>query len=132
MVYLRITKKSFTQKVVNCWNSLSQNVLMQTIYSFKSRLVKFDRYWRNALTDYLLVDYGFLNHCTTLSKVCGVHVTGVRNMAALGNVINWQKVDYDFNFHQQPFHTDILTLVLSEGKSILKVSLCKSLTLESG
>lgn len=43
-------------------------------------------------------------------------------MTALGNVISWQKLDYDFAFHKQPFPTDVVTLVLSEGKSILKVS----------
>jgi len=44
-------------------------------------------------------------------------------MAALGAVISWQKLDYDFEFHQQPFHTDICVLVLSEGKSLLKVNI---------
>jgi len=48
-------------------------------------------------------------------------VPGVANMSALGSVISWQKLDYDFQFHQQPFHTDIAVLVLSEGKSMLKV-----------
>jgi len=42
-------------------------------------------------------------------------------MAALGSVVSWQKLDYDFEFHRQPFHTDIAVLVLSEGKSLLKV-----------
>jgi len=42
-------------------------------------------------------------------------------MAALGNVVSWQKLDYDFEFHRHPFHTDITVLVLSEGKSLLKV-----------
>lgn len=45
---------------------------------------------------------------------------GVSNMAALSSVISWQKLDYDFEFHQQPFHTDVAVLVLSEGKSMLK------------
>ena len=42
-------------------------------------------------------------------------------MTALGNVVSWQKLDYDFEFHKQPFHTDMAVLVLSEGKSLLKV-----------
>jgi len=42
-------------------------------------------------------------------------------MTALGSVVSWQKLDYDFEFHQQPFHTDISVLFLSEGKSLLKV-----------
>jgi len=48
---------------------------------------------------------------------------GMANMTALGSVVSWQKLDYDFEFHQQPFHTDIGVLVLSEGKSLLKVCL---------
>jgi len=51
---------------------------------------------------------------------------GVANMAALGNVISWQKLEYDFEFHRQPFDTDIAVLVLSEGKSLLKVCCGKS------
>lgn len=46
---------------------------------------------------------------------------GVSNITALGNVVTWQKLDYDFNFHKQEFHTNIQVLVMSEGKSILKV-----------
>ena len=56
------------------------------------------------------------NVCITI-----IYLTGVTNMTAIGNVISWQKVDYDFNFHQQEFTTNIVALVLSEGKSILKV-----------
>ena len=50
-----------------------------------------------------------------------LRVAGVANMAALGSVVSWQKLDYDFEFHRQPFHTDIAVLVMSEGKSLLKV-----------
>ncbi|WAR21645.1 MCMBP-like protein [Mya arenaria] len=46
-------------------------------------------------------------------------VNGVRNLSALGNMINWQKVEYDFNFHKQDFHSNVQALVLSEGKSLL-------------
>ncbi|KAK2161874.1 hypothetical protein LSH36_108g04002 [Paralvinella palmiformis] len=46
---------------------------------------------------------------------------GVANMTALGNMISWQKLDYDFSFHKQEFLTDIIPLVLSEGKSIIKL-----------
>ncbi|KAI0229697.1 Mini-chromosome maintenance complex-binding protein [Lamellibrachia satsuma] len=45
---------------------------------------------------------------------------GVQNITALGNLITWQKVEYDFDFHKQDFPCNILALVLSEGKSILK------------
>ncbi|XP_014894976.1 mini-chromosome maintenance complex-binding protein [Poecilia latipinna] len=45
--------------------------------------------------------------------------TGVRNVTALGNLITWQKVDYDFNFHQMEFPCNINVLIASEGRSLL-------------
>ncbi|KAG7512587.1 hypothetical protein JOB18_033777 [Solea senegalensis] len=45
--------------------------------------------------------------------------TGVRNVTALGNLISWQKVDYDFNYHQMEFPCNINVLVVSEGRSLL-------------
>ncbi|KAJ8014333.1 hypothetical protein DPEC_G00039150 [Dallia pectoralis] len=45
--------------------------------------------------------------------------SGVRNITALGNLISWQKVDYDFNFHQMEFPSNINVLVTSEGRSLL-------------
>lgn len=50
--------------------------------------------------------------------VCGV---GVRNITALGNLISWQKVDYDFNYHQMEFPCNINVLIVSEGRSLLPV-----------
>ena len=47
--------------------------------------------------------------------------TGVRNITALGNLISWQKVDYDFNYHQMEFPCNINVLVASEGRSLLPV-----------
>ncbi|CAB1312433.1 unnamed protein product [Coregonus sp. 'balchen'] len=44
---------------------------------------------------------------------------GVRNITALGNLISWQKVDYDFNYHQMEFPCNINVLVTSEGRSLL-------------
>lgn len=44
---------------------------------------------------------------------------GVRNVTALGNITTWQKIEYDFSFHQVEFHTDIPVLVLSERRSML-------------
>lgn len=44
---------------------------------------------------------------------------GVKNVTALGNVISWQKLEYDFNFYKAEFTTNLLVLVLSEGKSLL-------------
>ncbi|KAG7229943.1 hypothetical protein INR49_009663 [Caranx melampygus] len=47
--------------------------------------------------------------------------TGVRNVTALGNLISWQKVDYDFNYHQMEFPCNINVLIASEGRSLLPV-----------
>lgn len=33
---------------------------------------------------------------------------GVKNLTALGNVIQWQKLNYDFLFHTTEFHTDLV------------------------
>ena len=46
---------------------------------------------------------------------------GVRNVTALGNLISWQKVDYDFNYHQMEFPCSINVLITSEGRSLLPV-----------
>ncbi|KAM6923248.1 mini-chromosome maintenance complex-binding protein [Lycodopsis pacificus] len=45
--------------------------------------------------------------------------TGVRNVTALGNLISWQKVDYDFDYHQMEFPCNINVLITSEGRSLL-------------
>ncbi|KAH9515258.1 hypothetical protein Btru_014015, partial [Bulinus truncatus] len=45
--------------------------------------------------------------------------TGVLNVKALADVINWQKVDYDFQWHPIPVPTNINVLTLSEGESLL-------------
>lgn len=44
---------------------------------------------------------------------------GVKNMTALGNIASWQKIEYDFNYHQVEFQTDIAVLILSEKRSML-------------
>jgi hypothetical protein len=36
-------------------------------------------------------------------------------------MIKWQKVCYDFSYHQQEFNTNIKILTLSEAKSLLPV-----------
>lgn len=45
--------------------------------------------------------------------------TGVQNITALGNLITWQKVDYDFNYHRMEFPCNINVLITSEGRSLL-------------
>ncbi|NXD65828.1 MCMBP protein, partial [Eolophus roseicapillus] len=44
---------------------------------------------------------------------------GVHNVTALGNLITWQKVDYDFSYHQMEFPCNINVLITSEGRSLL-------------
>ncbi|POI26448.1 hypothetical protein CIB84_009803 [Bambusicola thoracicus] len=44
---------------------------------------------------------------------------GVHNVKALGNLITWQKVDYDFSYHQMEFPCNINVLITSEGRSLL-------------
>ncbi|XP_069608766.1 mini-chromosome maintenance complex-binding protein isoform X3 [Ranitomeya imitator] len=48
-----------------------------------------------------------------------LNTTGVHNLTALGNLITWQKVDYDFSYHQMEFPCNINVLVTSEGRSLL-------------
>ncbi|CAB3259595.1 unnamed protein product [Arctia plantaginis] len=45
--------------------------------------------------------------------------TGVNNIAALGNMIMTQKVEYDFKYYKMEFDSDVAVLILSEGKSLL-------------
>jgi len=44
---------------------------------------------------------------------------GVKNLTALGHLITWQKVEYDFKFHQMEYEADVPCLILSEGRSML-------------
>lgn len=45
----------------------------------------------------------------------------MRNVTSLGSLISWQKVDYDFSYHQMEFPCDVNVLVVSEGRSLLPV-----------
>ncbi|XP_050399307.1 mini-chromosome maintenance complex-binding protein [Patella vulgata] len=71
----------------------------------------------------------------TLLQTGQLNPQGVRNVTALGNLITWQKVEYDFNFHSQPFSTNVNVLILSEVKSLLpsdvQVPLNKKLTTDN-
>jgi len=44
---------------------------------------------------------------------------GLSNLTAVGNLIRWQKLDYDFKYHSLEYETDVSVLVLSEGRSLL-------------
>ena len=62
------------------------------------------------------------DYCLEWSMFAGSHVLvdetalsagqlnqdGVKNLTALGNVIQWQKLNYDFLFHTAEFHTDLV------------------------
>ena len=43
-------------------------------------------------------------------------------MVALGNLIKWQKLDYDFGQYTCDYITDVRTLIISDGPTILPVS----------
>ena len=34
---------------------------------------------------------------------------GVKNLTALGNIIQWQKLNYDFHYHTVEFLTDLVS-----------------------
>lgn len=53
---------------------------------------------------------------------------GVGNITALANMINTQKVEYDFKYYKMEFDSDISVLILSEGKSLLPVSILHFIT----
>ncbi|XP_040581636.1 mini-chromosome maintenance complex-binding protein [Lepeophtheirus salmonis] len=44
---------------------------------------------------------------------------GLKNLTALGNLITWQKVEYNFSYYQMEFSADVPCLILSEGRSML-------------
>ncbi|CAH1783251.1 unnamed protein product [Owenia fusiformis] len=59
-----------------------------------------------------------------------LNANGIGNLAALGNVVNWQKVEYDFNFHKQDFPCNIACLILSEGKSMINSDFLMPMSLQ--
>lgn len=62
----------------------------------------------------------FLKYIIGLLFILGQLIAdGVRNVTAIGNITSWQKIEYDFNYHQVEFHTDIPVLILSERRSIV-------------
>jgi len=44
---------------------------------------------------------------------------GVKNLTSLGNLITWQKLEYDFQWQKLEYDTDIPCLIMSEGRSML-------------
>ena len=38
-----------------------------------------------------------------------IQISGLKNLTALGNVIQWQKLEYDFKFHQLEIETNLVS-----------------------
>uniref|UniRef100_A0A2K6U2F7 Mini-chromosome maintenance complex-binding protein n=1 Tax=Saimiri boliviensis boliviensis TaxID=39432 RepID=A0A2K6U2F7_SAIBB len=55
----------------------------------------------------------------TLLEQGQLDTSGVHNVTALSNLITWQKVDYDFSYHQMEFPCNINVFITSEGRSLL-------------
>ncbi|XP_010252101.2 PREDICTED: mini-chromosome maintenance complex-binding protein-like isoform X2 [Nelumbo nucifera] len=53
----------------------------------------------------------------TQLKAGTLNSTGVENVRLLKNLIEWQKVDYDFEYYKMEMTSDVQLLILSEGKS---------------
>mmetsp|Transcript_28826 Transcript_28826/g.40200 ORF Transcript_28826/g.40200 Transcript_28826/m.40200 type:complete len:197 (-) Transcript_28826:164-754(-) len=68
---------------------------------------------QNANGTHLIIDETSLNE----GKLSDL---GVKNLQAIQQVIEEQKLNYDFKYHQMAFATDTPILVLSTKKSILK------------
>ena len=63
----------------------------------------------------LVVDETVLNTGELTAK-------GLLNINSIKDIIRWQKINYDFSYHQQEFLTNMRILILSQTKSILPVS----------
>ncbi|KAJ7566567.1 hypothetical protein O6H91_02G109100 [Diphasiastrum complanatum] len=48
-----------------------------------------------------------------------LNATGVQNVQSLKNLMEWQKVEYDFEFHKMEMPIDVPVLILSHAKSKL-------------
>lgn len=56
-------------------------------------------------------------------------IVGYTQLLGLGEMIQSQKVTYDFKFHQTDLAVDLPILVLSQGRSIFVRNLFKTLKL---
>jgi hypothetical protein len=48
--------------------------------------------------------------------------TGVKNMRSIQQVLGGQILSYDFQYHMMDFETDIMPIVVSQGRSMFDVS----------
>jgi len=103
-----------------CYQDLSLESLNNKIY------VPRKDYSSNRLVSGILQLSAHTNLMLDETKMANgqLNAEGVGNLTALGNVIRWQKLDYNFQFHKLEYETDIPVLVMSEGKSLLPNDVC--------
>ena len=89
----------------------------------KSNLIPNKDYSKNKLITgmlqlpdnfHLIVDETALNTGELNAK-------GLMNFNSIKDIVTYQKLNYDFNYHHQEFPTNIRVLILSQTKSILPV-----------
>ncbi|PRP89654.1 hypothetical protein PROFUN_00918 [Planoprotostelium fungivorum] len=51
---------------------------------------------------------------------------GTSNVTALGNMMTWQRVEYDFQYQRIPFPVDVPAITLSHGNSLIKAMISVS------
>lgn len=66
------------------------------------------------LGHYLMLDETALSEGT-------LNAQGTDNIATLAHIIQWQRHNYNFQFHRVEIETDLRILVFSEGKSLLPI-----------
>ncbi|NXG13644.1 MCMBP protein, partial [Grallaria varia] len=114
----------FTEHIYRIIQQLvpASHLLQMTVESMnRSRFIPHKDYAANRLVS------GVLQLASNTSLVVDetqleqgqLDTTGVHNVTALGNLITWQKVDYDFNYHRMEFPCNINVLITSEGRSLL-------------
>lgn len=52
-----------------------------------------------------------------------LNAQGVKNIATLRDLVKWQQLKYDFEYHSMEVDVDVPVLVVSQGKSLLQVPL---------
>lgn len=109
------------------YRALSQFVTMSHMFRLttdnlnKSNLIPSKDYTKNKLITGMLQlpDHFNLVLDETMLSSGELNSKGLMNFNSIKDIITWQKVNYDFNYHQQEFPTNIRVLTLSETKSIL-------------
>lgn len=116
--------KTFAQCL---YNALSQIFSMGHLFELtvntlnKSNMIPCKDYNKNKLNAGMLqlpVDFNLIIDETQLDTG-KLDQKGLMNFNSLRDIITWQKLSYDFSYHQQEFSTNMKVLTLSETKSIL-------------